>query len=135
MSRPFTTYGDHSTDYLSAQHPNSSPPDDFKSYNDDLSDLIDQYAQPYSRTSRHQTFAVSTDPSDDPDSRDRSFSTEQKGIYSVDKDKVVEEDTSNHDYPPQLKQEKPIDIRSCWAKVSTIVSQMLGFTQFYLDSS
>ncbi|KIK46256.1 hypothetical protein CY34DRAFT_439633 [Suillus luteus UH-Slu-Lm8-n1] len=117
MSRPFTTYGDHSTDYLSAQHPNSSPPDDFKSYNDDLSDLIDQYAQPYSRTSRHQTFAVSTDPLDDPDSRDRSFSTEQKGIYSVDKDNVVEEDTSNHDYPPPLKQEKPIDIRSCWAKI------------------
>lgn len=117
MSRPFTTYGDHSTDYLSAQHPNSSPPDDFKSYNDDLSDLIDQYAQPYSRTSRHQTFAVSTDPLDDPDSRDRSFSTEQKGIYSVDKHKVVEEDTSSHDYPPTLKQEKPIDIRSCWAKI------------------
>lgn len=117
MSRPFTTYGDHSTDYLSAQHPNPSPSDDFKSsYNDDLSDLIDQYAQPYSRTSRHQTFAVSTDPLNDSDSRDRSFSTE-KGLYSVDKDKVAEEDTSNHDYPPALKQEKPIDTRSCWAKI------------------
>ncbi|KAG1825634.1 uncharacterized protein BJ212DRAFT_1259709 [Suillus subaureus] len=119
MTRPFTTYGDHSTDYLSAQHPDPSPSDDFKSYNDDLSDLIDQYAEPYSRTSRHQTFAVSTDLLDDSDSRDRSFSTDQKGSYTV--DKVAEEDPeldpSNHDYPPTLKQEKPIDTRSCWAKV------------------
>ncbi|KAG1845475.1 hypothetical protein DFJ58DRAFT_800784 [Suillus subalutaceus] len=120
MSLPFTTYGDHSTDYLSAQHPDSSPSDYFKSsYNDDVSDLIDQYAEPYSRTSRHQTFAVSTDLLDDSDSRDRSFSTEQKGLYSV--DKVAEEDAEpdppNHDYPPTLKQEKPIDTRSCWAKI------------------
>ncbi|KAG1757871.1 hypothetical protein EDB19DRAFT_1842362 [Suillus lakei] len=119
MSRPFTTYGDHSTDYLSAQLPNSSTSDDFKSsYNDDLSDLIDQYAEPYSRASRHQTFAVSTNPLDDSDSRDRSFSTDQKGSYSV--DKVVEDaepDPSNHDYPPTLKQEKTIDTRSCWAKI------------------
>jgi hypothetical protein len=127
MSRPFTTYGDHSTDYLSAQHPVSSPSDDFKSsYNDDLSDLIDQYAEPYSRTSRHQTFAVSTNLLDDPDSRDRSFSTEQKGSYSV--DKVAEEDAmpdpSNHDYPPTLKQEKQIDTRSCWATVSATISQI-----------
>jgi hypothetical protein len=56
---------------------------------------------------------------DDPDSRDRSFSTEQKGSYSV--DKVAEEDAmpdpSNHDYPPTLKQEKQIDTRSCWATI------------------
>jgi hypothetical protein len=139
MSRPFTTYGDHSTDYLSTQHPNSSPSGDFKSsYNDDLSDLIDQYAQPYSRTSRHQTFAVSTDPLDDSDSRDRSFSTEQKGSYSVDKvpEEDAEPDPSNHDYPPTLKQEKPIDTRSYWAKVSTIVSQIpVVVTEIYLDSS
>lgn len=120
MSPPFTTYGDHSTDYLSSQQPISSPSDDFKSsYNDDLSDLIDQYAEPYSRTSRHQTFAVSTNPLDDSDSRGHSFSTDQKGAYSV--DKVVEEDAepdpSNHDYPPTLKQEKAIDNRSFWAKV------------------
>lgn len=120
MSHPFTTYGDHSTDYLSAQHPIPPPADDFKSsYNDDLSDLIDQYAEPYSRTSRHQTFAVSTNSLDDSDSRDRSFSTDQKGSYSVDKvaEEDAEPDPSNHDYPPTLKQEKPIDTRSCWAKI------------------
>jgi len=120
MSRPFTTYGDHSTDYLSTQHPDSSSSDYFKSsYNDDVSDLIDQYAEPYSRTSRHQTFAVSTDPLDDSDSPDRSFSMDQKVSYPV--DKVVEDDAeldpSNHDYPPTPKQEKPIDTRSCWAKI------------------
>ncbi|KAG1749721.1 uncharacterized protein EDB91DRAFT_1109321 [Suillus paluster] len=119
MARPFTTYGDHSTDHLSAQHPNPSPSDDFKSYNDDLSDLIDQYADPYSRTSRHQTFAVSTNPLDDSESRGHSFSIDQKRIYSV--DKVAEEDPesnhSNHGYPPTLKQEKMIDTRSFWAKI------------------
>ncbi|KAG0702707.1 hypothetical protein DFH29DRAFT_920097 [Suillus ampliporus] len=119
MARPFTTYGDHSTDYLSAPHHNSSPSDDFKSSYNDLSDLIDQYAEPYSRTSRHQTFAVATNPLDDSDSRGDSFSTDQKASYSV--DKVAEEDieinSSNHDYPPALKQEKMIDNRSFWAKI------------------
>ncbi|KAG1829006.1 hypothetical protein EV424DRAFT_1590243 [Suillus variegatus] len=63
--------------------------------------------------------AVSTDPLDDSDSPDRSFSMDQKVSYPV--DKVVEDDAeldpSNHGYPPTPKQEKPIDTRSCWAKI------------------
>jgi len=121
MARPFTTYGDHSTDYLSAQQ---SPSDDLKSSYNDLSDIIDQYADPYLRTSRHQTFAVSTNPMDDSDSRGPSYSLDQKREYPLDKD--VEDDAvpdpSNYNYPPTQKQEKPVDNRSFWAKVSTIVS-------------
>jgi hypothetical protein len=82
--------------------------------------------------------AVSTDPLDDSDSPDRSFSMDQKVSYPV--DKVVEDDAeldpSNHDYPPTPKQEKPIDTRSCWAEVSATVSQIPAvFTEIYLDSS
>lgn len=124
MTRPFTTYGDYSTDYLSAQPPHS---DDLKSSYNDYSDIIDQYADPYSRISRHQTFAVSTNPMDDSDSRGPSYSLDQKGEFAVDKpideDAVI--DPSNHGYPPIRKQEKVVDNRSFWAKVSTIVSQTL----------
>jgi len=119
MSRPFTTYGDHSTDYLSAQHPHPSDSDDLKSSYNDFSDIIDQYADPYSRISRHQTFAVSTNPMNDSDSRDPSYSLDQKGEYMGDKvvEDDIESDPSHHDYPPIQKQEKKVDTRSCWAKI------------------
>ncbi|KAG1722875.1 uncharacterized protein EDB91DRAFT_1340342 [Suillus paluster] len=117
MTCPFTTHEDHSTDCLSAQHPHLSPSDDFK-YND-YSDLTDQYTEPYSITSRHQTIALLTHPLGNSDSQGYSFSVDQKGAYSVDDDaeEDVEIEPSNHGYPSALKQEKTVDTRSCWAKI------------------
>ena len=131
MSPPFTTYGDHSTDYLSAQHPHPSASDDLKSSYNDYSDIIDQYADPYSRTSQHQTFAVSTHPIDDSDSRGPSYSLDQKREYAVHKfdEEHGETDSSNYDYPPIpiQKQEKIVDNRSFWAKVTATVSHIIHF--------
>ncbi|KAI6133319.1 hypothetical protein EDD16DRAFT_1688925 [Pisolithus croceorrhizus] len=68
MAHRLTNHGDRSTDYLSTLHANSSSPDEFKSSYDDL---IDQYAEPYSRISATI------------DSRGPSHSLDQKTPYTI----------------------------------------------------
>ncbi|KAH7905872.1 hypothetical protein BJ138DRAFT_1163904 [Hygrophoropsis aurantiaca] len=117
MAHQFTNYGDRSTDYLSTQHGQSSGAEDYKASYDDL---IDQYAEPYARNSRHQTFAVQTNPIGDADSRDPSYSFDQKRPFPNDKD--AEEggrNTTPPSYPPISipKVAKEVDTRSCWARI------------------
>ncbi|KAF8845390.1 hypothetical protein BDN67DRAFT_987093 [Paxillus ammoniavirescens] len=116
MAHQFTNYGDHSTDYLTTQHPNPSNADAFKSSYDDL---IDQYAEPYSRISRHQTFKVQTHTTDDSASRGPSYSLDNKSLYP--NGKIQEEDDVvpelPQSYPPKQKQEKVVDNRSCWQRI------------------
>ncbi|KAG1715792.1 hypothetical protein ID866_1368 [Astraeus odoratus] len=117
MAHHMATHGDHPTDCLSTFHTNPSNVDEFKSSYDDL---IDQYAEPYSRISGHQTFRVHTNPINDPDSRGPSYSLDNKSPYSVDKAGDIESDPSqlaSQGYPPKQKQEKVVDNRSFFAKI------------------
>ncbi|KAH7921945.1 hypothetical protein BV22DRAFT_1197785 [Leucogyrophana mollusca] len=118
MAHQFTNYGDHSTDYLSTQRAQSSNAEDYKASYDDL---IDQYAEPYSRISRHQTFTVQTHPMGDSDSREPSYSFDQKQPYSSGKDvELDEQDIAPPSYPPISAIPKPgkeVDKRSLWSKI------------------
>ncbi|KAI5991518.1 hypothetical protein EDD15DRAFT_2168928 [Pisolithus albus] len=117
MAHRPTNHGDRSTDYLSTFHANSSNPDEFKSSYDDL---IDQYAEPYSRMSGYQTFKVQTNPASDIDSRGPSHSLDQKTPYNMNKEDYVGDDppySSPQAYPPPQKQEKIVDSRSFFSKV------------------
>ncbi|KAF9229637.1 hypothetical protein BS17DRAFT_792517 [Gyrodon lividus] len=116
MAHQFTNHGDRSTDYLSTHHPNPSNADAFKSSYDDL---IDQYAEPYSRISRHQTFKVQTHATNDSESRGPSYSLDSKSLYPNGKT-LEEEDVIPplpQSYPPKPKQEKVVDNRSCWQRI------------------
>ncbi|KAH7883883.1 hypothetical protein F5I97DRAFT_1814513 [Phlebopus sp. FC_14] len=117
MAHHFANHGDRSTDYLSTHHPNASHADDLESSYDDL---IDQYAEPYSRNSRHQTFRVHTHPADDSGSRGPSFSLDHKSPYPIGKsaeNSDVASDSPPQSYPPKLKQEKLVDNRGWWARI------------------
>ncbi|KAL4069398.1 hypothetical protein J3A83DRAFT_4251064 [Scleroderma citrinum] len=117
MAHQLTSHGGHSTNYLSTHYPNSSNVDEFKSSYDDL---IDQYAEPYSRISSHQTVRVHTDPVYDPDSRGTSYSLDKQPQYHTDKDVTINATSSElptQDYPPKQKQEKIVDNRSFFAKI------------------
>lgn len=110
MSRPpTTTYGNFSTSQSSA----APGQEGRKSFYDDL---IDQYAAPYSRNSRHQTFTVQTPPSD---SRDPSASFDHKQSYSI--GKSLEEDKEylpGLSYPPTtLPAESDAEKQKVWAKL------------------
>lgn len=119
MAHPLTNLGDRSTDYLTSNYPTPPPPaDDFKSYDD----LIDQYAEPYSRISRHQTFKVQTPPMDDPESRGPSYSLDRKSSYPSGKPYDEEEDPPGpQSYPPKAKREKVVDQRKWWQQVSALL--------------
>jgi hypothetical protein len=121
MAHQFTNHGDRSTDYLTTQHPNPSNADAFKSSYDDL---IDQYAEPYSRISRHQTFKVQTHTTDDSASRGPSYSLDNKSLYLNGKIEEEEDVVPElpQSYPPKQKQEKVVDNRSCWQRVSMHLS-------------
>lgn len=115
MAHPLTNLGDHSTDYLTTNQPNPPPADDFKSYDD----LIDQYAEPYSRISRHQTFKVQTSPIDHSESRGPSYSLDFKSPYLGGKaHDEAEEDPPEPSYPPKIKREKLVDQRKWWQQVT-----------------
>ncbi|KAI6005099.1 hypothetical protein F5J12DRAFT_834710 [Pisolithus orientalis] len=117
MAHQYTNHGDRSTDYLSTLHANPSNLDEFKSSYDDL---IDQYAEPYSRISTHQTFRVQTDLTSDLDSRRPSYSLDKKNPYNVGKGEEIEDDPAHslpQAYPPRQKQEKIVDNRSFVSRV------------------
>jgi len=117
MDHQFTNIGGRSTDYLTNHHPNPPPADDFKSSYDDL---IDQYAEPYSRISRHQTFQVQTPPIDNAESRGPSYSLDYKSPYPGGKPDDEGEDLPGptQSYPPVMKQrEKPVDYGSWWQQI------------------
>ncbi|EIW86533.1 hypothetical protein CONPUDRAFT_78856 [Coniophora puteana RWD-64-598 SS2] len=110
MSRPLTTtYGDFSTSQVSAATRHEAAKSSYD-------DLIDQYAAPYSRNSRHQTFTVQT-PSSNP--RDPSESFDHKPSYSIgkslDDDK---EDFPASSYPPTtLPAETDAEKQNVWSKL------------------
>ncbi|KAF9243819.1 hypothetical protein BU15DRAFT_86252 [Melanogaster broomeanus] len=116
MAHQFTNLGDRSTDYVSTLHPNPSNADDFKSSYDDL---IDQYAEPYSSISRHQTFKVQTHTTDNSESRGPSYSMDHKSIEP--NGKTLEEGSVvpplPQSYPPKQKQEKTNEHRTCWQQI------------------
>lgn len=117
MAHQLAPHGDHSTNYLSTHYPNSSNADEFKSSYDDL---IDQYAEPYSRISSHQTFRVHTNSIHEFESRGTSHSLDNQSPYNSDKTVPVNTDPSElsaQGYPPLQKQEKVVDNRSYFAKV------------------
>ncbi|KIM66979.1 hypothetical protein SCLCIDRAFT_1144985 [Scleroderma citrinum Foug A] len=117
MAHQLAPHGDHSTNYLSTHYPNSSNADEFKSSYDDL---IDQYAEPYSRISSHQTFRVHTNSIHEFESRGTSHSLDNQSPYNSDKTVPVNTDPSElsaQGYPPLQKQEKVVDNRSYFAKI------------------
>lgn len=117
MAYPLSNLGDRSTDYLTSNHPNPPPADDFKSSYDDL---IDQYAEPYSRISHHQTFKVQT-PIDDSESRGPSYSLEHKPPFPSGKlhDEAEDPPGPPQSYPPKIKREKLVEHRKWWQQVRT----------------
>jgi len=116
MAHPLAHLGDRSTDYLTSNYPTTAPADDFKSYDD----LIDQYAEPYSRISRHQTFQVQT-PIDDAESRGPSYSSfDLKPPYpSGEPHGEAEEDPPGlpQSYPPKIKRENVVEHRKWWQQI------------------
>lgn len=117
MAHPLTNLGDRSTDYLTTHYSNHPPPDDLKSSYDDL---IDQYAEPYSRTSRHQTFKVQTPPIDDSESRGPSYSLDSKPPppSGMSHDEAKDPPGAPQSYPPRTRHEKLDDHRKWWQHVS-----------------
>lgn len=115
MAHPLTGFDDRSTDYLTSGYSNHPPVDDFKSYDD----LIDQYAEPYSRVSRHQTFKIQT-PVDDVESRGPSYSLDHKSVYPSGKPHDETEDfpARAQSYPPNTNREQLVDHRKWWQQVS-----------------
>lgn len=116
MAHPLAHLGDRSTDYLTSNYPTTAPVDDFKSYDD----LIDQYAEPYSRISRHQTFQVQT-PIDDAESRGPSYSSlDLKPPYPSGEPRGEAEDPPGlpQSYPPKTKRENLVEHRKWWQQVS-----------------
>lgn len=93
-----------------SQYPHS---DEYKASYDDL---VDQYAEPYSKTSQHQTFspALSTAVHQPPYMSKQSYSSEMTG-----------KDSEEHYMPSStprilpMKEEKVADTRTVWQKVST----------------
>lgn len=116
MAHPLTNLGDRSTDYLTTNYPNPPPADDFKSSYDDL---IDQYAEPYSRISRHQTFKVQTSPTNDSESRGPSYSLESKFPYpgGMPQDEAKDLPEPPQSYPPKIKREMLVDHKRWWQQV------------------
>ncbi|KAG8220078.1 hypothetical protein J3R82DRAFT_1096 [Butyriboletus roseoflavus] len=116
MAHPLTNLGDRSTDYLTSHYNNHPRPDDVKSSYDDL---VDQYAEPYSRISRHQTFKVQTTPIDDSESRDPSYSLDCKSPFPSGKshDEAGDPPGLPQSYPPRARQEKLDDHRKWWQHV------------------
>jgi hypothetical protein len=114
MAHPLAHLGDRSTDYLNSNYPTPPLADDFKSYDD----LIDQYAEPYSRTSRHQTFQVQT-PIDGSESRGPSYSLDHKSPYPGGNphDEAEDPPGPSQSYPPKTKQENVVDHRKWWQQI------------------
>ncbi|KAG9314632.1 hypothetical protein JVU11DRAFT_5437 [Chiua virens] len=115
MAHTLTHLGDRSTDYLTTNHPN--PSDDYKSSYDDL---IDQYAEPYSRISRHQTFTLKSSPVDDSESRGPSLSLDHKSPYPSGKSHDEEGDDPpepTQSYPPKPRLETLVDPRKWWQQI------------------
>ncbi|KAG6371664.1 hypothetical protein JVT61DRAFT_9378 [Boletus reticuloceps] len=115
MAHPLTIIGDRSTDYLAHNYPNPPLAEDFKSYDD----LIDQYAEPYSRISRHQTFKVQPPPVDGSESRGPSYSLDHKSPYLSGKPYGEAEDPPgpSQSYPPKTKREQLVDHRKWWQRL------------------
>lgn len=133
MAHPLTNLGDRSTDYLTANSSNHPPADDSKSSYDDL---IDQYAEPYSRISRHQTFKVQTSPIDDSESRGPSYSMEYKSPYPSGKphDETQDPPGPPQSYPPKIKQEKLVDHRKWWQQVTASLPSHTTSSHLLQDS-
>lgn len=116
MAHQLPPHGDRPTTYLSTHYPSTSNGDEYKSSYDDL---IDQYAEPYSRISGHQTYEVHTNPIPDPPSRGTSYSLDKASPYISDKAPATSADSSEPPtpgYPPRQKQEKVVDNRNFFAK-------------------
>jgi hypothetical protein len=76
-------------------------------------------AEPYSRTSRHQTFKVQTSPINDYESRGPSYSLDHKSTYPSGKpyDEAEDPPEPPPSYPPKTKREVPVDHRKWWQQI------------------